>query len=68
MYEIDEETMLPVKVHTYVFDHKEENPQWKWHHELTEYYLMQDLSPSSFDNLSDRILYDEDLAIKYHNT
>jgi len=49
MYEVDEETMLPVKVHTYVFDLHDPNPEWKWHHEYTEYYNMPDLSPSSFD-------------------
>jgi len=29
---------------------------------------MPDLSPSSFDQLSERLLNDEAIAIKYHNT
>lgn len=68
VFEVDEETMLPVKVHTYVYNISEEVPTWKWDHELTEYYNMKDLSPASFDDLSDRILADEQLAIKFHNT
>lgn len=45
MFEVDAETMVPVKIHTYILDIKEENPKWKWDHELTEYYNMTDLSP-----------------------
>lgn len=60
--------MLPVKVHTYVYNVSEEVPQWKWDHEYTEYYNMKDLSPASFDELNNRILHDEDLAIKFTNT
>lgn len=45
VFDIDEETMLPVRVHTYVFNLKEDNPEWKWHHEYTSYYNMTDLSP-----------------------
>jgi hypothetical protein len=58
MFEIDAETMLPVKIYTYVFDVSAENPKWELHHELTEYYGMDDLSPSSFDKLSDTFLTD----------
>ena len=43
--EVDEETMLPVKVHTHVFDIVSAEKKWKWDHELTEYYNMDDLSP-----------------------
>ena len=68
MFEIDVETMLPVKVHTYVLDLTAAEPKWEWHHELTEYYGMEDLSPSSFDKLSDTFLTDAELALKYHNT
>ena len=68
MYEVDEETMLPVKVHTYVFDLHDPNPEWKWHHEYTEYYNMPDLSPSSFDQLTEKFLNDETVALKFHNT
>lgn len=37
-------------------------------HELTSYYGMQDLSPASFDLLSDRFRTEEDLALKYQKT
>ena len=49
---VDPETMLPVKVQTYYFDIKESSPEWKYGHELTDLYKMDDLSPSSFDKLS----------------
>jgi sphingomyelin phosphodiesterase len=68
VFEVDAETMLPVKIHTYIMDIKEENPHWKWDHELTEYYNMPDLSPESFDDLATRMLNDEALAMIYHNT
>lgn len=45
MFEVDEETMIPVKIHTYVFNLSDEAPTWKWHHELSSYYNMSDLSP-----------------------
>jgi hypothetical protein len=45
VFEVDEETLIPLKVHTYIFNISEPNPQWKWHHEMTEYYGMKDLSP-----------------------
>ena len=68
MFEVDAETMLPVKAHTYFFNVTETNPSWKWHHEYTDYYQMEDLSPSSFDKLSDSFLADAELALKFHNT
>jgi len=68
VFEVDVETGLPVKVHTYVLDINAENPQWTHSHELTEYYAMEDLSPSSFDELSERFLNDEQLALKVLNT
>ena len=58
--------MLPVKVHTHVFNITGEEKKWKWDHELTEYYNMKDLRPLSFDQLNDRILVDEKFAVKYH--
>ena len=41
---------------------------FEFHHELAEYYDMPDLSPSSFDALSERFLNDEVLAVKYIQT
>jgi len=55
VFEVDAETMVPLKTHTYTFDVSEVNPVWKHDHEYTEYYDMKDLSPSSFDDLSARM-------------
>jgi hypothetical protein len=60
--------MLPVKAYTYVFDLGKAEPKWEFHHELTEYYGMEDLSPSSFDKLSESFLTNDELALKFHNT
>jgi sphingomyelin phosphodiesterase len=68
VFEVDVETLVPVKAHTYVLNIQDENPEWKWDHEMTELYGMADLSPSSFSQLSDRLLQDEQLAILYMNT
>jgi len=63
--EVDAETMLPVKAHTYIFNVNDPNPKWAYSHELTAKYGMSDLSPSSFDALSARFKDDESLAIEY---
>jgi len=65
VFEIDSETMLPVKAHTYVFDIAKPEDGWKYDHEMTELYGMKDLSPRSFSDLSDRMLVDEQLAVTY---
>ena len=57
--------MLPLKISSYIFNVSDEEPEWEFHHELTSYYDMEDLSPSSFDNLSSRMLQNESLAIQY---
>lgn len=59
MFEVDAETMLPVKVHTYVIRIQDENPKWVYDHELTQVYGMEDLSPKSFKALAERTLSDE---------
>jgi hypothetical protein len=60
--------MLPVKVHTYVFDLSEKDPNWAWNHELTKVYKMKDLSPDSFNDLSERLLKHEHIAAEYYST
>ncbi len=55
MFEVDVETMLPVKIHTYFLNVTDSNPQWREDHEMTEMYGMKDLSPRSFADLSERI-------------
>lgn len=69
MFEVDEETMIPLKVRTYIFNMSDPNElKWRWDHELTEFYGMKDLSPRSFDDLNDRIRDHEEVALKYHRT
>lgn len=46
---VDEATMLPVKIETYIMDIEKEDPEFVLNHELTELYGMKDLSPHSFD-------------------
>ena len=65
---VDAETMLPIKVETWAIDITQDNPDFELHHELTEYYEMDDLSPASFDLLSSRFKDDEALAVKYRQT
>ena len=45
VFEVDAETMVPIKAHTYVFNVSEENPKWHWDHEFSELYDLSDLSP-----------------------
>lgn len=59
MIVVDEQTMLPVKINTYSMNIRDANPEWKYDHELTEFYNMTDLSPASYDLLSTRFLTDE---------
>ena len=72
MFEVDAQTMLPVKVHTYVLNMERQNaeelPYWAWDHEMTQYYGMRDLSPASFMELSDRMLEKEELALRFLRT
>ncbi|CDW84712.1 saposin b domain-containing protein [Stylonychia lemnae] len=65
VFEMDEETMLPLKIYTYVLKVEDKHPKWYLDHEMTEFYGMKDLSPQSFDDLSNRILEDEKTALKY---
>lgn len=65
---LDAQTMLPVTVETYRIDVLAENPEFVLDHDLTSFYGMQDLSPASFDALSERMLEDEALSVKFINT
>ena len=60
--------MVPVKIETWAIDITQDDPVFEFHHEMTEYYGMDDLSPASFDLLSERFLTDEVLAVKYLQT
>jgi len=67
-YILDEETMLPLKVETWRLDIYAEEPEFVLDHELTTHYEMEDLSPQSFDKLSNQMLEDPALAFKYQVT
>jgi len=65
---VDAETMLPVKVETYRIDVEASEPEFVLDHELTEYYNLPDLSPASFEALSQRFAVDAELSLKYQQT
>jgi hypothetical protein len=67
MFEVDVETMLPVKVLTYSLDLQGASPAWKYDHEMTSLYEMTDLSPKAFADLSERFFRNETLAVSYIN-
>lgn len=67
MFEVDVETMLPVKINTYFLNVSDPYPQWTFDHEMTDLYKMKDLSPRSFAELSERIFRDEETALTYQN-
>ena len=62
-YTLDEQTMLPIAIETYRIDVEAENPEFVLDHELSQYYGMQDLSPQSFDTLSEQFKTNEALAL-----
>jgi len=65
---VDAQTMLPLQIETWRLDVLAENPDFVMDHEMTTYYGMADLSPASLDDLSDRLLEDEELALKFIHT
>lgn len=66
--EIDQETMLPINLETYIFDLSVQEPKWAFSHDYLEYYKLDDLSPKSMMDLADRFKADEDLSLVYLNT
>jgi len=70
VYEIDEETMLIVDITTYYFNITKANlgePKWEKYHNIIEDYGMEDASPSSFQKFADKMLVDEQVALKMIN-
>ena len=63
VFEVDQETMIPLKVHTYALFLNESEPQWRHSHEMAQYYGMKDNSPASYDDLSDKLLANETLSM-----
>jgi len=66
VFDFDAETMLPVKIHTYKVDVRGDHV-WKYDHELTELYGIEDLSPRSIEGLADKIKDSEEMAMRYYN-
>ena len=54
--------MLPVKIETYTLDIEDESPEFVLDHEFGDLYDMPDLSPKSFDDLTERLCEDQRLA------
>jgi len=65
---VDKETMLPMQIETYTLDPEAENPEFVFNHELTEWYGIADLSPSSMAGLSNKFITNSELSMKYLNT
>jgi len=65
-YELDKETLLPVNRQTWSFDIESSNqldqPDWNLYTDWTKDYSMTDLSPSSYLDLANRLVYDTKLA------
>ena len=55
---LDEETMLPVKIETWILDINKKNPEFFLHHEMGDLYSMEDLSPQSYDKLTNSLYLD----------
>lgn len=69
--DVDKETMLPIKMHTYTMDMAKANiegkPTWEHSYEFTEAYEMADLSPSSLYEFTDYIQSKPQLAVDFLN-
>lgn len=71
VFEVDYETMFPIKVKTYEFDVVKANKtpevdhKFEFKHEISEKYGVKDLSPDSFYEISQKINDDLDIAKTY---
>jgi sphingomyelin phosphodiesterase len=64
---IDQETLMPVNLDTYIFNLTDREPEWKFHHDYLNFYDLEDLSPASMTKLSEKIRDDEHTALVYEN-
>ena len=68
---MDPDTLLPVDLETYSFDLERANvknePRWTRKYSIKESYGLPDLSPKSFYNYAQRIMFEEDVAKKVRN-
>lgn len=71
MVEFDAEYMVPLNVHTYYMNLTEANaspdaePVWKELHDMLNEYQLEDMSPSSMTNFTERLYNNSDLASQY---
>ena len=67
---MDAETLLPLNVQTYYMDIAKANandkPTWEILDDYIKDYSLDDLSPSSMKDLSERIKNDDELAKKFY--
>ena len=68
---VDPKTMLPVDIETWAFDlgyaNKYDQPRWRRNHDFRTTYGLKDLSPSSFEDLAEKIISDEEVAKNVRN-
>jgi len=67
VFEMDQELMVPVKILTYHLDIAGDHT-WKYSHEFTDLYGINDLSPASMNALTTKFKSDEKLALTYLKT
>jgi sphingomyelin phosphodiesterase len=69
LLEIDAETMVVLKQHTYMLNitkaNEENGAEWEELHEFTALYGIEDMSPASLFSLAESFKTDEAAAIKY---
>jgi hypothetical protein len=65
LFELDADSLLPVKIHTYKLT---DDGDWNLDHTWPEHLGLKDLSPKSFEQMAKNILKgDADLAMKFQN-
>lgn len=67
-YILDAQTMLPLEIETWKVDVTAESPEFFLDHELTSYYNITDLAPSTIDKLSQSMIDDEAMALQFVQT
>ena len=68
MIDFDEEYMVPLNIHTYYMNlteanaHPDSEPVWEELHDMVEEYGLEDMSPTSMNDLTERMYTDSNLA------
>ena len=69
--DFDAEFMVPVNIHTYAMDlveankNKDKEPEFKYLHDFISEYSLEDLSPSSMKELTERLAKGGKIAARY---